>query len=470
MVYTQERLRDALQVFHASEPYRKRRNLPGSNLGNFLESRSKQYETRRGKASIAIRTSVTGIWADKDESGEYVPHQKKKVAARLSKAMKPASKTKRSHVDECGDQGIVKRAKSKVTYYQGRRLGLSMNVTLRFHSSAAKEKIAELFPAIEDVPEGSNHEHLDYDLDKKGSHFESFTLSRGNLPASSSSPFLLDPGHSYQPFALCDPHHGMTGFTSTATLSPPYASMDFPPTSRSSPILIDDSDDSGTDHGSSLDGSQAPDEIQETKFIRTNFSHPIEYRCKPEACSFCLNYRYPIFGCGAVDVEVVQLMPGVYEEVDGGNRDKGFPVTKICLNCSVERMTIAQCPIHEILPIDGLSEGDFDYRSFYSHLTPSGSAEHNPVHLICSVCIQPAFYACATQQTMDAFGLPIKGEDESSCGLLLCGDCSAAVVSFGLDLERVERSAEGSRVFRADREFLAPGNDLLQEWMNRRIK
>jgi hypothetical protein len=458
MVYTEERLRRALDVFRASEPYRKRRSLPCRNLGKLLESKCKQYETRSGKTSLAVRTTITGVWIDKDESGEYKPGNKRK-AARTQKLTQIGPKRKRC--DANGRDGNGARKRNKVSYTSGRQKGLSLEVTFKFKSDAAKAKVAELFPSrFSDVGLREDETMLS-DIDSKAIEERRNLLARSDKdPYLPSSHAPSSPRQKVTPRAIEDNHKSFPcdDFTGSATRDRPSHNH-LPIACISEPIIIDDSDDPITDIGrfhAELHRSAA-----QTKFIKTNWAHPIDYRCKPESCNFCQDYRYSMFGCGAVNIEVIQLEPGVYEEMGGGNREKGVPPTKICLTCSLERIAIAKCPGHEILPIEGQVEDEYDYKSFWAHITASSEAKH----LTCSVCIKPAFYACAAQQKEDPCGLPVEGDDAIGCGLLLCGDCAGIVASCGLDMESLERHVGSTgKIFRADRDFLVPGSDLWQAW------
>jgi hypothetical protein len=462
MVYTEERLKRALDIFRASEPYRKRRGLSGSHLGRLLESRSKQYETRSGKSSFAVRATITGSWNDKDESGDYAPTKTKtKTVGKTQKQTQNGPKRKRGDVS--GLDGARASKRNKTSYKTGRQNGLSLDVTFKFESDAAKARIAELFPAATLDAELNNDDHHisggDRGDDSGKKRSSSFGYDEDSLvPASQapSSSFCRLLAQSVDDHA-----------TKLQRTDPIQTTIPNKPThhrlvtaSESDPIIIDDSDGSTTEYGGLLNNTEFLSLAAQTKIINTNWAHPIDYRCRPEACNFCQDFRYSLFGCGAVEIEVLQLEPGVYEEMGGGHREKGMAPTKICLNCSLERIAIAKCPGHGILLIDGCPEEEFDHQSFLNHIAESAY----PAHPTCSVCIKPAFYACATTQKEDPFGLAITGKDVSGCGLLLCGDCAGVVASCGLDMEHLEGSAESSKMFRADRDFLLPGSDLWQAW------
>jgi hypothetical protein len=445
MVYTQERLTRALDVFRASEPYRKRRGLPGTNLERHLESSCKQYETRSGQSLLTVRTTIAGTWYDDDGSGEYTLG-KTKTAAKTQKALQNCKKRKCQEVGRGSENKAPKRARH--SYTSGRQNGMSLMVTFKFDSEIAKAKVAELFPLT--VSDGGFYpDDLQESLCNADENNTSLAVrsERGLSPAlqstSSSCQALLPESVSDE-----DLESPRTNFTKTD--NPCERNIQHVPTaSKSDPIVIDDSDDQLA---------------SQTKMIKTDWAHPIDYRSRPEACDFCKDFRFALFGCGTVHIEVIELEPGIYEEMGGGNREKGMEATEICLNCSVGRLGIAQCPAHEILPIDGCLEEFFDSQSFVSHLAASNAPDHP--FTLCSICIQPAFYRCGTKQTEDPFGLPIMAENETGCGLLLCRECAGVTARRGFKLDSFDEFAQKSQIFRADRDFLFPGSDLWQAMRN----
>lgn len=460
MVYTEERLKLALDLFRETEPYRKRRGLPGSNLGRLLESRSKKYETRSGQSSSAFRTTYTRIWNDKDDGDDYKPGRRKS-GTKSQKSARGGSKRKLVGGSGCGGNPAPKR--SRAFYTTGRQKGMSLEVRFKFKSDAAKAKVAELFPLnpSESQLDEDGHYMSDHDgEDPKGQRCSSICdgieASLFSVSPVAPSPSPLTPA----PF-LQDHDLRVQGMDYTKTAVQNDSSHHRLPTAcESDPITIDDSDDSQTGDCELLDSPEVYKQAIQTKVINTNWAHPIDYRCKPEVCNFCQDFRYSLFGCGAVKIEVLQLEPGLYEEMGGGHRERGIAPTNICLNCSLERIVIAKCPGHEVFPIDGYIEEDFDYQSFLDHVATSPY----PAHPNCSVCIKPAFYACGRKQKEDAFGFPITGEDVDGCGLLLCSDCAGVVASCGLKMNHLEGFAENNKILRADRDFLLPGSDLWQAW------
>lgn len=450
MVYTEERLQRAIEVFRQSEPYRRQNKLSGGYLGSFLERKSKQYETRSGRTAPKCRPAATGRWIDEDESGEYVPGRKK-VLTKTQKQTTAGSKRKRCS-ESAHDESRAGK-KQKASYISGRQKGLSLEVTFHFNSAAARATVAELFPAdVPDLVSEGNGQVLEISDGDGNDHAGQFSGHRHDQPSlSEQSPSLF-----FQ--EECDLSYEGDGAKSygspMAGVIESYPIQQSPQTGAVfDPIIIDESHESIPAFG---EGSGRYGQTIKTKFIRTNWAHPIEYRCEPSRCNFCQDFRYPIFGCGAVDIEVIEIEPGLYEEMGGGHRERGVAPTRICLNCSLERIAISKCSGHEILHVEGSLEEKFDYPSFLNSITKFPRSEY----LTCSVCISPAFYACATRQTVDLCSFPLSGTDGDGCGLLLCRDCAGIVARWGVDMERMERESGGSKRLRADKDFLLPSSDL----------
>ena len=448
MVYTEERLKHALEVFRQSKSYRERRGLSSNHLASHIESKIRQHRTRSGNVSLAYRATVGGTWKDKDESDDYIPGKKKRVA----KSQKVAQKSAKRKRCDAGEQRNCKVSKRhKISYTSGRQNGMRLKVSIKFKSDAARARIAELFPMpVHDAEQSDNVHHVSHCGREDDDRY--LLCPRSNDSSHPSHQFIA------QPIKQCKAEFQFAGSRKSLNLHEP-SHQHLPSACESDPIIINDSDDSA-DYRDILNGAQLRELAGQTRIIKTDWAHPMDYRCKPEVCNFCQDFRYPLFGCGVVNVEVIQLEPGVYEEMGGGHRERGIAPTKICLNCSLERITIAKCPGHEILPVAGYHEEEFDHPSFLSQITSSPYPEHPT----CSVCIKPAFYACGATQKEDPFGLPVTGEDASGCGLLLCRDCAGVVANVGLDMEYLAGFCESSRILRADCELLLPGSDLWLAW------
>ncbi|RVX75823.1 hypothetical protein B0A52_00180 [Exophiala mesophila] len=66
--------------------------------------------------------------------------------------------------------------------------------------------------------------------------------------------------------------------------------------------------------------------------IRTYWAHPIDFKCIPsknEACHFCTDPKYGMFGYGISDTAVLRRTGAVYEEVGNGHRARGREATRI---------------------------------------------------------------------------------------------------------------------------------------------
>lgn len=210
-----------------------------------------------------------------------------------------------------------------------------------------------------------------------------------------------------------------------------------------------------------------------TQFIKTSLPHPIELNYVGDRpCHWCQDIGYGILGLGdAVDVEVVDFDDGSgYIELDGGYFGAGCEPSRMCDECTFERLAIAACLRHEaqdIKPIDGMGIDSFDFDCIYDYLMP-GMATTAPFSW-CSVCPNPAFFACCKQ-----FNLGVTETDEiedaekqHGCGLRLCEACATCLIhESGGNLEALvhniqERSGE-RLALRADVDLILPGGELVR--------
>ena len=187
---------------------------------------------------------------------------------------------------------------------------------------------------------------------------------------------------------------------------------------------------SGMDFGLGFSRRYAPGGNRTKLILHTNWAHPIEYGCAKERCSFCLDGRYALFGCGVIDVQVIQLKPGVYEEVPlsqleattahiqatessgghlgsgnatprkisggkrygkRGHRERGCARTRICDACCESRVAVARCPQHRIVPLSVAKGGRWGLR-------PDAKSAQL-LQRFCSICISPATFACVAERS-----------------------------------------------------------------------
>ena len=120
-----------------------------------------------------------------------------------------------------------------------------------------------------------------------------------------------------------------------------------------SPIEIsDDSDDDFIIISSRIrDSSQSRSSSRDTQAagseftITTCYAHPIDFEAPPSQCDFCPDYRTGIFGINAVEVQVLRDFekPWQLHEMGNGLRQAGHPATKMCQDCALQYLTIAEC-------------------------------------------------------------------------------------------------------------------------------
>ncbi len=208
--------------------------------------------------------------------------------------------------------------------------------------------------------------------------------------------------------------------------------------------------------------------------IRTKLAHPINFNYmsenpdEPMPCHWCDDAVYGLLGLGDVDAEVVDNGDGQgYTEIVDGHVAAGYPPSRMCGFCTLDRLQITACEVHEIFPIDGMDPDNFDHEAAKDFMLP-GMASSAPFAW-CSVCPYPAFFACCKK--MEDMGYQqdeIAEGEEKGCGLFLCEPCAATLVNDHggrlqglLDILKLEEG-DGSFVLRADADFLHPNGELLR--------
>lgn len=181
---------------------------------------------------------------------------------------------------------------------------------------------------------------------------------------------------------------------------------------------------------------------------------------------------YGIFGLGAaLEVEVIDSSDGSgYIELDGGYFSAGFGPSRMCDECTFERLGIAACLEHDvqdIKPIDSMDVNTFDFGCVDNYLMPGMPA--TAPFAWCSICQNPAFHACHKQIDTGSARLdgPQGAELQEGCGLRLCEDCATSLIhESGGDLEAL---VEGIRSIykeeanlRADVDLILPGGELVR--------
>ena len=209
------------------------------------------------------------------------------------------------------------------------------------------------------------------------------------------------------------------------------------------------------------------------KTITTKLAHPINFNYvanedDPLPCHWCDDLVHGLLGLGTVEVEVFynEDGQGLSEVVDGHTR-KGHLPSRMCGFCTLDRLKITACKVHEVEPLPDMEPGFFDYGSVTDWMAP-GQAASAPFPW-CSICPAPAFFACCSESDEIAVpGFGQDGADGKGCGLFLCESCAVTLVNEydgvleGLIDRLKEEEEEGGFSLRADADFLHPKGELLR--------
>lgn len=158
-----------------------------------------------------------------------------------------------------------------------------------------------------------------------------------------------------------------------------------------------------------------------------------------------------------------------YIELCGGYFEAGMETSRMCDNCAFARLAIAACLKHEVQDIsliEGMDINDMDLDCIYDYLRP-GMAATAPFSW-CSICPNPALYACCKQADM-LVSEPdeVEGtEQKHGCGLKLCGDCAACLVhdsegALEALVEKIREEDPSGMSLRADADMILPGGELV---------
>ncbi|MCJ1454184.1 hypothetical protein MMC28_004535 [Mycoblastus sanguinarius] len=234
-----------------------------------------------------------------------------------------------------------------------------------------------------------------------------------------------------------------------------------------------------TDDGLNPETTTDQESTTRSKVITTKLAHPITFNYhsddfdKSTACHWCDDEVYGLLGIAEIEVEVIDNGDGRgYIEIDDGHTAAGYPPSRMCEYCTLERLRITACNIHEIEPIEGMDPENFDYTSITEWILP-GMASSAPFAW-CSVCPTPAFFACCAKMDtyMEGQDTEICGGDVKGCGLLLCKSCAVTLVNKhdGILRGLIDRlktdKVEGEFGLRADADFLHPKGELLRRMEN----
>lgn len=204
--------------------------------------------------------------------------------------------------------------------------------------------------------------------------------------------------------------------------------------------------------------------------IVTRFAHPISFNYKPPnplelSCHWCNDILYGLLGLGPVEVEVLDYRNGGgYKEIENGHACAGHMPSRMCIKCTLARLTIAACTCHEVELIEGVNPDAFTYSAFKDYLVP-GMTDFAPFEWCC-ICPTPASFQCLKPQEPDE----LCPNPPDSCGLLLCERCASFLM--GRHSGVLERLIDGLKLefgesaLRADAEFLHPKGELLRRINN----
>jgi len=135
-----------------------------------------------------------------------------------------------------------------------------------------------------------------------------------------------------------------------------------------------------------------------------------------QSCHFCEEVGYGLLGMGSKTVEVIDRDDGKgLEEISGGHGEDGIEKTRMCISCTMQRMSTIMCLAHEMTPASNHGEGPVDKNEALSQLL-SGQMESSIQW--CAICPTPATYGCSA---------PVE-DGCTGCGLLLCETCMPAMV------------------------------------------
>jgi hypothetical protein len=217
-------------------------------------------------------------------------------------------------------------------------------------------------------------------------------------------------------------------------------------------------------------GSPTPAATTSLVLVDTNWKHPIDFKYvgkNPDyPCHFCTDFRYGIFGCvGKVSSDAQRTAkPDLSSHAQQATTIPAQGVTRMCVNCSLNRLYISRCRNHQLRGFGTRSKDKlYEYNTQLLYTSRDRSIR-NGVYPTCSVCPQAAFWRCCSDQRRDKYARVLTSEAGKGrgCGLLLCDKCHNKVEA---DMGRLRpRSLDRTPGFtpRADAEFLLPGSILHQ--------
>ncbi|KAK5551739.1 hypothetical protein LTR46_010334 [Exophiala xenobiotica] len=206
------------------------------------------------------------------------------------------------------------------------------------------------------------------------------------------------------------------------------------------------------------------------KQITTCWAHPIDFhhiRANASDCDFCQDIRFGIYGHGRITIDVIQLPGSAWQETGNGHRSTGKPATRMCVACSLIRLSISRCKVHRFEDMR-VPRTEKHHERYMQHIL---AKEWHPVlaanvYETCSVCPRLACWHCCVDKQYDVSLRPVtdgtgKGK---GCGLKLCDTCTTKVMSCGGRLRKDSIMQAGPKGLRADVEFLFTDSLLHQAY------
>ncbi|KIX97134.1 uncharacterized protein Z520_07248 [Fonsecaea multimorphosa CBS 102226] len=446
MVYTRERLQHALDVYHRAWEI----STPGPKAKD--RHLRKDYQFRRVKATSNFTQAIS--WYEDDSSDEYCPTAKKRRAT-----VRKIPKAKRSRHS----------LPSPVTHDRPSRL-----VTLRLKSDAGRALLGDLVNKDSTRTSGADDTKggiCKGDTDNRPSPGQQHgTLSDGTYlrrqdeesdaicggTNRSGLKRNRDPSVRDRERTVCEDISqkvpaAIAQSPSVPTQSTPIqiiraAAVEIQQArnvlagvSRENPIILDSP-------------RSSPElELPDASFATdTPWAHPINFKhiqTSDQPCHFCEDFRFGIFGSRVIGIE---------------------EITRMCVNCSLNRLHISRCRVHLMRRFANPSIEL--YHRYISQLIdrnyPKGPAIKRGVYHTCSLCAHPAFWRCCADQRVDKYLRKLNDGKGRGCGLLLCESCVDQVkIDKGvLKTTTVQEDFNGRGCQRADMDFLFAGSLLHKAW------
>jgi hypothetical protein len=206
------------------------------------------------------------------------------------------------------------------------------------------------------------------------------------------------------------------------------------------------------------------------KQITTCWAHPIDFhhiKTNASDCDFCQDFRFGIYGHGRITIDVIQLPGSARQETGNGHRSTGKPATRMCVACSLIRLSISRCKVHRFGEMR-VFRTEKHHERYRQHII---AKEWYPVlaasvYETCSVCPRLACWHCCVDQQYDVSLRPVtdgtgKGK---GCGLKLCDTCRTKVMSCGGRMRKDLIMQDGPKGLRSDVEFLFSDSLLHQAY------